>query len=314
VLVGRGAGGASTGIYSVFVGQYAGQFTTGGYNTFVGGSAGTSAFSTLTGNRNTFLGFSSGVNTSTGSYNTLIGSEAGENNNTGTRNTSLGSNSGKGIYSGNNNTAIGADADFGTFNLNNATAIGSQARVSQSNSLVLGSIAGIGNGTADTKVGIGTTAPQYALHVVGQNIRVEGNDLPRFSLNFTGAAADGKRWQNYASTNALNFTALNDAENAETFWLQVNRGAGTAISSVIFPNGNLVINNLGAAGSTSLCRNASNQISTCTPGSSAEKGTDALALAALQMQLKQQQIVIDQLRAILCSIKPDTGICKEMSK
>ncbi len=90
-------------------------------------------------------------------------------------------------------------------------------------------------------VGIGTNSPQAALHVVGENIRVEQNGLPRFSLNSSGAAADQKKWQNYASTTGLNFTALNDAENAETFWLQVARGAGTAITSVTFPSGNVGI-------------------------------------------------------------------------
>jgi hypothetical protein len=89
-------------------------------------------------------------------------------------------------------------------------------------------------------VGIGTAAPQYRLHVFGQDVRVESNGasvLPRFSLNFTGGGADQKRWQHYASTGALNFTALNDAENSETGWLQVLRGTGTSISRVIFPNG-----------------------------------------------------------------------------
>jgi len=117
-------------------------------------------------------------------------------------------------------------------------------------------------------VGIGTNSPQAALHVVGENIRVEQNGLPRFSLNSSGAAADQKKWQNYASTTALNFTALNDAENAETFWLQVARGAGTAITSVTFPSGNVgigtttpseklhVVGNICATGTIAACSDA----------------------------------------------------------
>jgi hypothetical protein len=70
------------------------------------------------------------------------------------------------------------------------------------------------------KVGIGTANPAYNLHVagaVGTDIRVEGSTNPRFSINQTGGGVEQKRWQNYATTNALNFSALNDAETSENF-------------------------------------------------------------------------------------------------
>jgi len=51
--------------------------------------------------------------------------------------------------------------------ITNATAVGYAANVTQSNSLVLGSINGVGNGQADTNVGIRTTAPHSQLHVNG---------------------------------------------------------------------------------------------------------------------------------------------------
>src|SRR6516165_2197082 len=78
----------------------------------------------------------------------------------------------------------------------------------------------------------------------GTNIRVEGSTNPRFSINQTNGGVDQKRWQNYATYNVLNFSALNDAENAENFWMRIFRGAGTAISSVVFPNGNVGIGDL----------------------------------------------------------------------
>jgi hypothetical protein len=54
----------------------------------------------------------------------------------------------------------------GANNLTNATAIGSQAQVTASNALVLGAINGVNGATADTSVGIGTTAPTFKLQVV----------------------------------------------------------------------------------------------------------------------------------------------------
>ena len=68
---------------------------------------------------------------------------------------------------GSNNSAFGDGAGFSANNLTNATAIGANAQVSQSNSLVLGSINGFNGATADTNVGIGTTTPTKRLHVVG---------------------------------------------------------------------------------------------------------------------------------------------------
>ena len=56
--------------------------------------------------------------------------------------------------------------------LTNTTAIGANAQVSQSNSLVLGSINGANGATADTLVGIGTTAPKAKLEVTGGDILI----------------------------------------------------------------------------------------------------------------------------------------------
>ena len=67
---------------------------------------------------------------------------------------------------GTNNTIIGSSADVGSSGLTNAAAIGANAQVTQSNSLVLGSINGVHGATANTFVGIGTTAPLVRLNVV----------------------------------------------------------------------------------------------------------------------------------------------------
>jgi hypothetical protein len=62
---------------------------------------------------------------------------------------------------------LGQYANVSSGGLSNATALGNRARVSASNSLVLGSINGVNGATADAKVGIRTQAPAYNLHVNG---------------------------------------------------------------------------------------------------------------------------------------------------
>ncbi len=99
--------------------------------------------------------------------NVFVGSDAGFNNN-GAGNSFFGFNAGASAtpttYSG--NTFIG-DSTNGSAGVNSATAIGSRAQVTQSNSLVLGSIKGVNSATSSTNVGIGITAPIAVLHVVG---------------------------------------------------------------------------------------------------------------------------------------------------
>ena len=60
-------------------------------------------------------------------------------------------------------------------------------------------------------------------------------------ISFGGV--DQKAWQLYSdgAQNALFLGALNDAEGSQVLALQINRGTGTAISSVTFPNGNVGI-------------------------------------------------------------------------
>jgi hypothetical protein len=129
LLVGLSAGPSNNaGTFNSFFGRGAGTKNVGFSNSFFGAFAGANS----TGNWNAFFGDNTGSTTTTESGNTLLGTQA-----------------------------------RGAAGVNNSTAIGFRANVTQSNSLVLGSINGINNATSDTNVGIGTTAPAARLHIVG---------------------------------------------------------------------------------------------------------------------------------------------------
>ncbi len=109
------------------------------------------------------------LNNGAGSGNTADGVAALKLNSGGSNNSAVGSFALSSNTTGSNNTALGANAgpDSGHPTLNNATAIGANAQVTASNAMVLGSINGVNGATADTLVGIGTTAPAAKLDVHG---------------------------------------------------------------------------------------------------------------------------------------------------
>jgi hypothetical protein len=154
----------TTGSDNAFFGFGAGlSNTTGGSNAFFGNFAGDR---NTTANSNAFFGFSTGYSNTTGSDNAFFGFNVGFNNTTGTGNTFVGHSAGLSNTTENNNTLLGSSAN-GAAGITNATAIGTNASVTQSNSLVLGSINGVNSATADVNVGIGTSAPKAKLHVKG---------------------------------------------------------------------------------------------------------------------------------------------------
>ncbi len=130
-------------------------------NLFVGLSAGISISSGIA---NTFVGAGTGFKNSTGGNNSFFGKFAGSNSN-GSGNSFFGDSAGNLNTTGNNNTIMGSNADVGSNSLTNATAIGANALVTQSNSLILGSINGVNGAPAYTNVGIGTTAPSATFTV-----------------------------------------------------------------------------------------------------------------------------------------------------
>ncbi len=215
---GERAGESNTaGTNNVFVGQMAGNSnTTGGQNLFFGTLTG---YANTTGSYNSFFGDGTGLSNNTGSYNSYVGAGAGFYSTTGYFNslfghyagsnlTTGGSNSFFGDYTGISNTTesmntyIGARSD-GEVGINNATALGYQAKVTQSNSLVLGSINGVNNATADTKVGIGTTAPVSTLNVRSlTNLSPRGVTNEQYNDGMDGVQFRGRKARGTSDTPA----------------------------------------------------------------------------------------------------------------
>jgi len=141
----------------------------------------------------------------------------------------------------------GISAIKNRFHTNNASLGGSSAMNSLAKWLDSGGT--VGNSAvyeSNGLVGIGTASPGYNLHVLSGNvadIRSEGLNYAKFSWKVDSGGADQKAWQFFPQTfdNSFVLETLNDAENAAVPALQIFRGAGTAITSVTFPNGNVGI-------------------------------------------------------------------------
>jgi hypothetical protein len=164
-----------------FYGSTAGiRNTSGSNNSFFGALAG---YSNTVSTSNSYFGAQAGYANTEGYYNSFFGSAAGHENTTGFGNTFFGNAAGvmnttgaNNIFIGNtvasfsttesNNTLIGAYSD-GAAGITNATAIGYSAKVTKSNSLILGSINGVNGAVSDTNVGIGTTNPDRQLVIEG---------------------------------------------------------------------------------------------------------------------------------------------------
>ena len=200
-FVGAGAGkNNAAGNANSFFGNDAGRFnTSGGSNSFFGKTAGR----LNTANENSFFGAEAGKSNTSGASNTFLGTTAGLNSTTGSNNLFVGAGAGQGNTLGADNTIIGSFADLGTPGLNNATAIGANAVVSQSNSLVLGNSA---------LVGIGTSAPQQALHVNGASEIFSTGSGAGFKFRDRSGSSIADDWVWYADGNFARFFHVNSGD------------------------------------------------------------------------------------------------------
>lgn len=124
------------GSYNTALGDRTLPYNQNSYNVAVGSHA---MYWNTSGQSNVAVGLGSLMENTTGSWNTSIGDVAGNTNTTGSF-----------------NTFLGAYADATQGGLTNATAIGWEAKVGQSNALILGN---------NADVGIGTSTPARRLHI-----------------------------------------------------------------------------------------------------------------------------------------------------
>ncbi len=268
-FVGGGAGTLNTSGYrNSFLGGRAGyKNVVGGDNTYIGGGAGLNSngyqntfvgsqagYNNGTASNNTSLGYSAGFSNFSGTQNVFLGASAGYSSETGMRNVFVGQSAGELNISGNNNTLLGAFTDLGLSSLGNATAIGYQAFVTQSNSLVLGSINGVNGSGADTRVGIGTTAPTERLEIVG-NLKVSGevnhpstgatNLLPIAFGNISSTGVINSGSTNFTVTRTAagtyNIDIPNHSFGFSTYPTVVTPVSGPLVAGIDSAAGNLIV-------------------------------------------------------------------------
>lgn len=234
-IFGYGAGASNTtGNMNSYFGANAGFRQSGSFNSIFGSTVAL-GIATRTGDFNSFFGHRAGQ-VSNGNFNSFFGTGAGFNNDTGSSNTFIGRNSGDANTVGSFNVTLGEYANLGNGSLTNAVAIGSKAFVTQSNSLVLGSINGVNGATADTNVGIGLTAPTARLSVVGggfgNNLLVSDSNPTATTFDLANSSVGGRTWR---------FQSVGSGSAATVGNLELWSVGGPPVFSVR-PNGEMTIN------------------------------------------------------------------------
>ena len=186
---------------------------------------------------NTATGVSALFSSTTGQYNTAAGVAALQDNIGGSYNTGLGYGAGitsnGRIENGSNNTFVGVEAGPGS-DLSNATAVGARSEVDASNALVLGSINGVNGATANTNVGIGTTAPSTTLHVKSGStfvpLYVESSSTFGTWMQLNNSSPGARNWAilsaGSANSEGAGNLGITNFTGTSTIFLEGNVGVG----------------------------------------------------------------------------------------
>ena len=269
--------------------------------------AGLSANHNASGADNTFFGYKTGEAVAASAQsNTFIGSTAGKKTTTGVSNTFVGAGAGSLNTTGSGNSVIG----YGASSVGDGNnVIGYYISVEGNSNTALGNFSST-NGDSNINIGNQNFANGTSNTIIGDSAGTNGGNP------ITHATAIGAG----AAVSTSNTIVLGTSTEL------------TSIPGTLSVTGKTQIFSLGAPGSTSLCRNAANQISTCTPGNFAENGEKSAAISALNQQNaemktqierqqkqiaeqseknKQLQTQIDDLRKIFCGLNPAATVCAQ---
>ena len=281
------AGRVNTASQNSFFGRQAGlSTTTGAANSFFGYRTG---FANVIGNNNAFFGFQAGQS-NVGGNNTFVGSNAGSTNTTGANNTFVGNNAGQSSATGSSVTLIGAGANVPVGqSLNFATAIGAGSTVVEDNTVALGRPIG-----ADT-------------------VRIYG----KIRLSTLGSAGSTQICLNASSEIGSCSSSLRYKTNVNDF----TSGLSTLLKlrPITFDWKATGIRDLGF-GAEEVARvepllvtqNDHGEIE----GVKYDRVTTVLvnAVKEQQAEIEAQRNEIEELKSIVCTIKPDAKTCKEYEK
>jgi hypothetical protein len=290
-LVGVNAGNLTmTGASNSFVGKDAGASnTTGSSNSFVGSRAGTG---NTTGNSNSFVGWLAGFNNTTGDRNSFLGAGAGVQNTTGKENVFVGELAGYGNSTGSNNTLVGHKANVIGNNRLFSTAVGAGATVGEDNTVVLGRPQGedkvlIPGALFIGSYGVGGNV-QLCVNTANNQVATCGSSL-RYKENFA-PFADG-----------LNL--VNRLRPITFDWKNGGRDLGLVAEDVAAIEPLLVhYNKNGQVEGVKYDR-----IGVVLIKAVREQQTQIETQAA---QIEQQQKQTEELKQIVCALKPEAGVCK----
>lgn len=270
----------TNGNYNVAVGSYALRANLGvrdgylypadgGYNTAVGYA---SLQSNTTGSINSAFGAQALSSNTTGHHNLAIGVESLVHNTTGGLNTAVGPYDV--MYSnttGSNNVALGYAAMYKNTTGSGNTALGLNAsyeNTTGANNTALGNSALTNNTTGDSNIAVGYSAGYY-LTTGSKNILIgqsAGVNLTTGSNNIViGNNIYAPQPTGNLSLNIGNLIFSQAVDGTGSNISSGNIGIGTsAPQDRLHVNGAIRVSTLGNGGSTQLCRNALNQIATCS--------------------------------------------------